>query len=65
LAQGGVTLEIGFSPESFTVNNGETYQVFVSDFGGATFTQWSDGNTDNPRTFSITSDTTFTAFYLT
>ncbi len=25
------------------------------------FTRWSDGNTDNPRTFTITQDTTFTA----
>ena len=28
---------------------------------GYHFTQWSDGNTDNPRTFVLTRDTTFTA----
>ena len=28
---------------------------------GCHFTQWSDGNTDNPRAFIITQDTTFTA----
>ncbi|MGM9824894.1 MAG: leucine-rich repeat protein [Paludibacteraceae bacterium] len=28
---------------------------------GYAFTQWSDGNTDNPRTVLITQDTTFTA----
>ncbi len=28
---------------------------------GYHFTQWSDGNTDNPRTFELTRDTTFTA----
>ena len=28
---------------------------------GYHFTQWSDGNTDNPRAFIITQDTTFTA----
>lgn len=28
---------------------------------GYRFTQWSDGNTDNPRTFVLTQDTTFTA----
>ena len=28
---------------------------------GYTFTQWSDGNTDNPRTIILTQDTTFTA----
>ena len=28
---------------------------------GYHFTQWSDGNTDNPRTITLTQDTTFTA----
>lgn len=28
---------------------------------GYHFTQWNDGNTDNPRTFSLTQDTAFTA----
>ena len=28
---------------------------------GYQFSQWSDGNTDNPRTFVLTQDTTFTA----
>ena len=28
---------------------------------GYHFTKWSDGNTDNPRSFTITQDTTFTA----
>ena len=27
------------------------------------FTQWSDGNTDNPRTVTVTSDTLFTALF--
>jgi hypothetical protein len=30
---------------------------------GYHFTQWSDGNTDNPRTIVLTQDTTFTAEY--
>ena len=33
----------------------------VSSDYGYHFTQWSDGNTDNPRTFVLTQDTTFTA----
>ncbi len=32
----------------------------ISNFGYH-FTQWSDGNTDNPRTVELTQDTTFTA----
>ncbi|MBR4264112.1 MAG: leucine-rich repeat protein [Paludibacteraceae bacterium] len=31
--------------------------------GGYHFAQWSDGNTDNPRTFVLTHDTTFTAVF--
>ena len=30
---------------------------------GYHFVQWSDGNTDNPRTFIVTQDTTFTAIF--
>ena len=30
---------------------------------GYHFTQWSDGNTDNPRTIELTRDTTFTALF--
>ena len=30
---------------------------------GYHFTQWSDGNTDNPRSFVLTKDTTFAAFF--
>ena len=30
---------------------------------GYHFTQWSDGNTNNPRTFTLTQDTAFTAFF--
>ena len=33
----------------------------VSSDYGYHFTQWNDGNTDNPRTFVLTRDTTFTA----
>lgn len=30
---------------------------------GYHFTQWNDGNTDNPRTITLTQDTSFTAFF--
>ena len=32
---------------------------------GYCFAKWSDGNTDNPRTVTVTSDTTFTALFAT
>ena len=37
------------------------YSLTVIPNYGYHFTQWSDGNTDNPRTFVLTQDTTFTA----
>lgn len=63
LLQSGGGLQTGFSPESFIVNNGENYEVLMGDFNGASFDHWEDGSTDNPRTFSLISDQTFTAFY--
>ena len=50
---------------SISGNSSAEYLDFVTltvtpDYGYH-FTQWSDGNTDNPRVFQITKDTTFTA----
>ena len=35
--------------------------ISATPYEGYTFTKWSDGNTDNPRTLQLTSDTTLTA----
>ncbi len=40
-----------------------TYQISATPNTGYHFTQWADGNTDNPRTVSLTSDSTFTAMF--
>jgi len=61
--QSGVTLQTGVSPEIFFATNGETYEVFLDIFEDRNFIQWSDGSTANPRTFSVTSDRTFTGVY--
>jgi len=63
LEEEGVVIQTGFSPVGFIVNNGETYEVIVGDWAGINYQHWDDGNLVNPRTFSITSDTTFTASY--
>ena len=39
----------------------DTVELSVISTYGYHFTQWSDGNTDNPRTIVLTQDTTFTA----
>jgi len=64
LQQGGVLLEFGFSPMTFTVNVGESYLIGVSDFPPYALDFWDDGSTELHRTVSVTSDTTFTAHYL-
>ena len=56
-------LQMGYTPITFTVNDNENYRVGVANFGGLNFVEWGSGSTENPRPFSINSDTTFTAFY--
>ena len=41
----------------------EATLTVVSDYYGYTFGGWSDGNKDNPRTVTITKDTSFTAIF--
>ena len=38
-----------------------THSITATPATGYHFTQWSDGNTDNPRSVTLTQDTTFTA----
>ncbi len=54
-----------------TVSGGGTYisgtQATIQAFPnpGYVFTQWDDGNTENPRTFTVTGDVTRVAFFAT
>lgn len=43
LWQNGIMVEAGFVPLSFTVDNSQTYQVAVADYGDYVFDHWSDG----------------------
>jgi hypothetical protein len=51
------------SLENYTICDEQPYHytLTVTANYGYHFTQWSDGNTDNPRTIVLASDTTFTA----
>jgi hypothetical protein len=51
------------SLENYTICDEQPYHytLTVTANYGYHFVQWSDGNTDNPRTFVLTQDTTFTA----
>ena len=42
---------------------GEDVNISASSSYGYHFTHWNDGNTDNPRTITLTQDTSFTAFF--
>ena len=44
-----------------TYNYGESVTITATPNDGYTFSQWSDGNTDNPRTFTVTEDIELTA----
>ena len=53
--------EKGTTTGGGTYNYGETVSISATPAEHYEFSQWSDGNTDNPRTVTITSDTTYTA----
>ena len=46
-----------------SVREGRTTEISATANEGYHFTQWNDGNTDNPRTVTVTADTTFTASF--
>ena len=66
LWQNGAQLQSCFSPCSFTLGNGQTYQVAVADYGAEVFNHWNDGTTSRFYTVSVpTTSTTIPlkAFY--
>jgi hypothetical protein len=66
LRQNNVLLASGFTPETYSLHNGEQYVVSVSDYGIYRFDHWLDtGSTVRLRTISINADTTITAVFRT
>jgi hypothetical protein len=61
--QGGTMLYSCFSPCSYLVANGQTYQVAVADYGDTIFSHWSDGTTS--RFYTVTIGSTSTKISLT
>jgi hypothetical protein len=53
LWQGGVLLQTCFGPCTFTVSNGQSYQVLVADYGSYVFSHWTDGTTTQSHTVTI------------
>jgi hypothetical protein len=54
---------MGSTSGSGTYNYGESVQISANPNDCFHFTQWSDGNTDNPRTVTVNSDATYTAVF--
>lgn len=54
---------MGSTSGSGTYNYGESVQISANPNDCFHFTQWSDGNTDNPRTVTVNSDATYTAIF--
>ena len=58
----GKKLARGYTPATYTLNNGVTYIVEVDGYGSCPFDYWLDtGSTNNQRSITPTSDTSLTA----
>ena len=53
------------TPYTKSVNAGSSYTLTAQEDDCHQFVQWSDGNTSNPRTVSVTADAVYTAEYET
>lgn len=66
LSQSGNLISSGFTPASFTIGDGQTYTVSVSDYGSHYFDHWQDTG-DTSRSRSVTTSggefVTYTAVY--
>lgn len=60
-----VMQQLGFTPATFTLQNGQDYTLGVADFLNIVFAYWLDNNsTDRFRTVNISADTQLTAVYM-
>lgn len=68
-AETGILTVNSANPTMGTVSGGGTYNIGATATLTATansgyhFTQWQDGNTQNPRTVTVTGNTTYTAYF--
>jgi hypothetical protein len=66
-ASGGGTSGTGYTPSTYTLNNGVGYQIEADGYGPCTFSYWSGGgftgSTQDPAPISINGPTTIYAVY--
>ena len=63
LSSSGSSLGTGFTPSTYTLSSGVSYQIEASSYGPCTFSSWSNGATTDPTPIAITSATTIYAIY--
>jgi hypothetical protein len=63
LYQGGSEVASGFTPATYTLNNGGSYVIQADSYGNCFFQSWNNGNTSSSIKISITSNTQITAIY--
>ena len=63
LEQGGTVIGSGFTPITFSLVTGDSYQILADNYGQYAFSQWSDGNTADPDTITAAGSMTLTASY--
>jgi glucose/arabinose dehydrogenase len=59
----GTIVEEGFTPLTFTGDEGSRYTVTVSDFRNREFDHWDDDTTSKTRTITLNQDRMITAYY--
>ena len=59
-----VTTNTCSEPQTCTIPEGEQIVLHAHPIAGYTFSQWSDGNTDNPRIVTIASDVSYMAEFV-
>jgi hypothetical protein len=63
LSSSGSSLGTGFTPSTYTLSSGVSYEIEASSYGPCTFDEWSNGATTDPTPITITSSTTIYAIY--
>ena len=53
------------APQTYSLPDGASLILTATAADNSHFTQWSDGNTNNPRTVTVTGDVSFTALFAT
>ena len=63
LSSSGSSLGTGFTPSTYTLSSGVSYEIEASSYGPCTFDEWSNGATTDPTPITITSSTTIYAIF--